>query len=263
MTIDQGQTTAPNDSATHLRTMTVLPQMFRRRGRGTDGAIEVEAYDAVETYEAPDAAEEAEGMDAVEVSHPAELVESDDRDVREFLPVQRTPGSGPFGPTESWDVTHRAEFIEQMECRLAAGERLALVSFGLDRFQKINDSAGLEAGDVALRNAHRVLRWMLGPSNVAYFGSDCFAALLSHDETTGGLVQAALDRLARTDLSDELTGIFATASAGMVVVEGSGTAIDDVLYTAEYALRAAKDLGGNRMVVERPSAASVAFTESA
>jgi GGDEF domain-containing protein len=125
----------------------------------------------------------------------------------------------------------------------------------MDRFQQLNFSQGVEAGDVALRNAYRVLRWILGPSNVAYFGSDCFAALLSYDdvETTTDLVGTALHRLARTDLSDRLTGVFATASAGVIVIDDPEATADGALYEAECLLLAAKDMGGNRVVIERLS----------
>ncbi|MBV9484767.1 MAG: diguanylate cyclase, partial [Frankiaceae bacterium] len=121
----------------------------------------------------------------------------------------------------------------------------------MDRFQQLNLIVGPEAGDVALRNAYRVLRWMLGPSNVAYFGSDCFAALLPYDGTTADAVEAALARLAGTDLSDRLTGVFATASAGMIVVDEASVTADAVLYEAECLLLSAKEQGGNRVAIEQ------------
>jgi diguanylate cyclase (GGDEF)-like protein len=182
---------------------------------------------------------------------PAEPTQLDGQDVGPCVPLQRTPGSGPFGPDDPWDVMHRPAFVKRLEDRIESGEPVTIVAFGMDRFQQLNVAAGLEAGDVALRNAYRVLRWMLGPSNVAYFGSDCFAALLPDDKTTAGLVDAALDRLACTDLSDHLTALFATASAGMVVVDDPAVTADDVLYEAECALRSAKEMGGNRATIER------------
>lgn len=175
------------------------------------------------------------------------------RDIQEAVPTQRKPGSGPFGPDDPWDVLHRHEFIERLEARLDAGQPTTLVAFGMDRFDLLNRTAGLAAGDVAIRNAYRVLRWMLGPSNVAYFGSDCYAALLSYDddETSISMVTAALDRLARVDLSDDLSEIYATASAGIVVVNNVAINADDVLYEAECAMLAAKEKGGSNFAIER------------
>lgn len=248
MTNQQGPATGPSDELTDVGTVNVLPGLLHRPGRWTENVEIVDSSDASE---------------AVDESEPTEPADHD-RDIREFLPMQRTPGSGPFGPGESWDVTHRPEFIARLEDRLQSGEPVALVALGMDQFQRLNLIVGAEAGDVALRNAYRVLRWTLGPRNVAYFGSDCFAALLSYDdETTVSLVSSALNRLARTDLSDRLTGVFATASAGIFVVDDPGVSADQALYEAECVLLSAKDMGDNRVAIEQFAAPYTARAESA
>jgi diguanylate cyclase (GGDEF)-like protein len=232
--------TATADDITDVRSLTILPGLSHRPvDRGLDESV-IDVTDDIDATVEPT---EREAQD--------DLADFDTDEVRLLLPLQRESESDPFGPGDKWDVTRRSGFIAQLEDRLQSGESLAMVAIGLDRFHTLNLAEGMEIGDAVIRNTHRVLRWMLGPGNVAYFGSDCFAVLLPYDgKSTTEMLDAALDQLACTDLSDEMTDVYATASAGMVVVDEAGATVDAVLFEAQRLMLLAKEMGGNGAVVE-------------
>lgn len=239
MTTDPVAALGPHDELTAVRSATVLPRVLRRRTRRN------EAIDELAPIEP--------SGDLVESSEPPERTDSmyddDEVFVRAFIPRQQTRGIGPFGVDQRWDVMLRPEFVERVAGRREAGEALVLVVIGMNGLDELSLGGGPDARDMALRNSHRILRWMLGPSKVAYFGADCFGVLLSYDETSADRIDSVLERLARTDLSDRLSGVFATASAGMVVLDESQISAEDAIYEAECTMLSAKGMGSARVVV--------------
>jgi diguanylate cyclase (GGDEF)-like protein len=131
------------------------------------------------------------------------------------------------------------------------GEPLACLMVDLDRFKRVNDERGHPTGDRALRIVARGLARDNGrPACVARYGGDEFLAILP------GVPLAQAAALAE-QLRDTLTGRLAALGTGISVglaAWRSGESPAALLARADAALRRAKQLGRDRVELERPDA---------
>jgi diguanylate cyclase (GGDEF)-like protein len=129
------------------------------------------------------------------------------------------------------------------------GDPVSLVVIDLDRFKTLNDRAGHQAGDQALRAVGQLLCDGLRGADVAgRWGGDEFAAVLSG---IGAVVaRDVVDRLRSTFTHPSNRGRLPWAvsfSAGVAELEpGDGDDAASLMARADAALYAAKAAGGNR-----------------
>ena len=133
-----------------------------------------------------------------------------------------------------------------------AGTPLGLILFDLDHFKRLNDSAGHEAGDAALRavtmTCHGTLR---DQDRLFRLGGEEFAVVLP-GVTLAGAVEVA-ERLRQAigyiALAD---GQRLTASFGVTERGSQDRALDDLLRRADAAVYGAKGRGRDRVEVAAP-----------
>jgi diguanylate cyclase (GGDEF)-like protein/PAS domain S-box-containing protein len=151
-------------------------------------------------------------------------------------------------------LSNRRHFIEiaQREIKRAArlkhGLSIALVD--LDRFKQINDSHGHSVGDVALVEFARIgLTQVREIDVIARFGGDEFALLLP--EATKAQACDVVERfrgaLSATPITAEGVRLALTMSAGVATLGSAETSLDTLLASADRAMYAAKQAGGNRV----------------
>ncbi|GAA0479407.1 hypothetical protein Ade02nite_39700 [Paractinoplanes deccanensis] len=139
-------------------------------------------------------------------------------------------------------LPNRATALAEGERRLADGSLAAVVQFGLDRFQEVNDMLGRQGADVLLQRVAAGLRAACGDEClVARLEGDRFVVLLAHPAPDPDLA-----RLARR-LTDALRGphtvggVPVSLEASVGVAEAEGNADADVLFRrATAAMRCAK-----------------------
>ncbi len=136
----------------------------------------------------------------------------------------------------------------------------AALLLDLDRFKRINDTLGHEAGDRLLMEVGKRITDCMGTSDttrgsdadlavnpVARLGGDEFTLLLAdlaHPEDAAKVAQRLLDAIARPIMLDgqEIT---VSASIGIALFPEDGSDIDVLSKNAEVAMYSAKDLGRN------------------
>jgi diguanylate cyclase (GGDEF)-like protein/PAS domain S-box-containing protein len=128
-----------------------------------------------------------------------------------------------------------------------SGERLAVALVDLNGFKAINDNAGHDAGDAALRTTARRLERCLRQSDTsARLGGDEFALLL-HDtddieRVMGALMLACNEPFGRTAGAK----IPLSVSIGVSFYPEDGDTTSTLLRRADEAMYAAKRMGGDR-----------------
>jgi diguanylate cyclase (GGDEF)-like protein/PAS domain S-box-containing protein len=137
----------------------------------------------------------------------------------------------------------------RFEEELAGCARGAVLLLDLDRFKYVNDFHGHSAGDELVRTTGRTLTGVVADDGVvARLGGDEFAVLLHGANRTRAELVA--DRILASVRMQELTlgtlPVSTTASIGVVPFGHGDTGVDDVLATADMAMYAAKEAGGNR-----------------
>jgi len=148
---------------------------------------------------------------------------------------------------------NRRSFEMQLDKDLMMAKRLrqplSLIMLDLDRFKHLNDSAGHDAGDEALRQLAACFREELrGVDTAARFGGDEFALILPQAFANGALIVA--DRLRARIERINIPGFGnVTASLGIATFPGNAATRADLLRAADKALYAAKRDGRNRAYV--------------
>jgi diguanylate cyclase (GGDEF)-like protein len=130
---------------------------------------------------------------------------------------------------------------------------LSVVMLDLDGFKQFNDSFGHGPGDALLRELGRALREPLRKSDIACrYGGDEFLLVLPDSSTTD--TQARLEEI-RTSLKrlqirhgEQVLGMI-TLSAGIAQTPEHGTTTNELLQAADEAMYAAKQSGGDRIVI--------------
>lgn len=222
----------------NARAVDVLPEsnrrtarrLFSRRG-GTSVDPAAPAPETTETAETPATA----------------------RRLTDLIPAQ--PAAADSAPTEF--ASGRDRLLVEIGDVLSRRTPVhALVQFGIDDYQQLAERVGPAATEAALRRAGIILTWVFPGHQVTRIDGGCFAALFPFDDQLSA--QAQIDRclalIASTDLSDDASGIRATASAGIVVLDRPGLTPDGVLVEAELALVESKR--GGRSAADSPDGAA-------
>ncbi|HLT28041.1 MAG TPA: EAL domain-containing protein [Zeimonas sp.] len=145
-------------------------------------------------------------------------------------------------------LPNRAHLLQQLDARLRAGQRAALLYVDLDRYKLINDTLGHSAGDQALIEVARRLNEAVGARNVVgRMGGDEFVALLSPPGT-----RDEVERLARTILASierplvlSNRAYFLSASIGVAFAPEDAADAQSLIRCADAAMYQVKSAGRN------------------
>lgn len=129
--------------------------------------------------------------------------------------------------------------------------QVAVLALDLDRFQKVNDSLGMPAGDEVLKRVARLLTEHLhGDDTLCRQSGDEFNLLLPNTSATGAahVADKLLQLLARPIAigDDPAQGVNLTASMGVAIYPDNGADFEQLLHSANTALHRAKAKGGNQ-----------------
>ncbi len=147
------------------------------------------------------------------------------------------------------ELPNRLMFRLQLKNALAelgqSGERIHVLHVDLDGFKHINESLGLQAGDLVLQEAAQRLRKSLPEDHLlARIGADEFAVLL----TQGAPVETLAEQV-RMSLAEPITVndrvLFATASVGVATGRRKEDDPESVLQQSDAASHQAQSEGGN------------------
>lgn len=128
----------------------------------------------------------------------------------------------------------------------------AVMMIDLDKFKRLNDEHGHDAGDAVLREFSRRLQENIrGVDLVARFGGEeFFVALPDSDHDAAA---AAAERIRRAiegtafPLPRDKGEVNVTVSIGVAIADGSDTDAEAVIHRADRALYEAKEGGRNRV----------------
>ncbi len=127
-------------------------------------------------------------------------------------------------------------------------KRLSVVMADLDRFKKINDTYGHDAGDRALQAISKFLQKNIRDVDaIARYGGEEFVMLIpdADKEAAFCLAERLREELAKVKLED-LPPI--TISLGIATYPSDGTDIEELIKKADAAMYAAKQKGRNKAV---------------
>ncbi|MBA3240755.1 MAG: sensor domain-containing diguanylate cyclase [Acidobacteria bacterium] len=146
---------------------------------------------------------------------------------------------------------NRRFFEIQLERDLHLATRMrqpvSLIMLDVDRFKRVNDTHGHDAGDVALRIIAEALREEVrGVDTAARYGGEEFAVILPQAGMEGALLVA--ERLRARIETTEIPGLGRiTASFGVATFPLHATSRELLVTTADRALYQAKRTGRNRV----------------
>lgn len=149
----------------------------------------------------------------------------------------------------------REDVQERMIHALAGGQKLALVTIGLDKFRAINHAIGHEGGDqVLIEIAMRLRQAMQQDDLLARLGADTFGWLTTIQGTEVAEFKNRCAQLRKTLSSPLLSGRGATLSASMgaAVFPLHASSAEPLLRASDEAFYRAKELGGNTLDVFDP-----------
>ena len=160
----------------------------------------------------------------------------------------------------------RFDQVFEMEWRrsMRSMRPLALLMIDVDCFKALNDSYGHQRGDDCLREIARVLEEQprRGHDMVARFGGEEFAVLLPGADVAGALrigenIRRAVEGQ-RMEHKRSVTGPWVTVSVGVSSrTPQNGEAPETMLYDADMAMYAAKQLGRNRVEIRETADVAV------
>jgi diguanylate cyclase (GGDEF)-like protein len=143
-------------------------------------------------------------------------------------------------PNRHWVQTYLPEAVARAA---DAGSMLALLFIDLDRFKKVNDTAGHAAGDEVLRNAARRLKDAVRPHDyVARLGGDEFVVILeqlAHKADAAHVAERVLQTFGEGFAVGPTVHILG-ASIGISLFPSDGRDADTLLRNADVAMYSAK-----------------------
>ena len=152
---------------------------------------------------------------------------------------------------------NRRSFEMQLDKDLLMAKRshqpLSLVMLDLDKFKQLNDTAGHDAGDEALRKLADCFREELrGVDTAARLGGDEFVLILPQAYAEGALIVA--ERLRARVAQIEIPGFGSlSTSMGIATFPVHAASRADLVLAADAALYSAKRAGRNRVCVAEHS----------
>ncbi len=131
---------------------------------------------------------------------------------------------------------------------LRSGGRAAVLYLDLDRFKRINDTLGHEAGDALLQEVARRLRLAVRQEDsICRVGGDEFVVLLREIDSaaSAGRVAGKIIEALRQPMSLADVQVTATSSVGIALIPDDSSEADDAIRCADQAMYVAKQQGRN------------------
>jgi diguanylate cyclase (GGDEF)-like protein len=139
---------------------------------------------------------------------------------------------------------------------------LSVAVLDLDRFKRVNDNFGQEFGDYVIQEFARLLESCIRSTDFAFrYACKKFILLLPKTDMDGALmITEKIRRLcAGKEFYDEYHSIRITVSGGVAsYVKHRPKTRDDLLHSADHALRYAKETGRNKVLVASRATAALA-----
>lgn len=127
-------------------------------------------------------------------------------------------------------------------------EKLALIIVDIDRFKSVNDTYGLNVGDMLLKAiGARIKNSLLNKGTLSYLGEDHFGILIENVDEIEYVVKIAEDiqRVISKGFNLHNAAIDITSSIGISIFPNRNHNPQDLLIEAEKAVLEAKDYGRN------------------
>jgi diguanylate cyclase (GGDEF)-like protein len=140
-------------------------------------------------------------------------------------------------------LPNRRALMEELDRRVAAGQRFTLALADLNGFKRYNDTFGHPAGDALLRRlGDQLAAAWAGRGFVARLGGDEFCVLADGVESAGchGIDPGVLQHRLHQALREEGDGLSVTAVSGLATVPVEATDASAALRLADTNLYAAK-----------------------
>lgn len=139
------------------------------------------------------------------------------------------------------------QFERDLQMANRMRQPLSLIVLDIDNFKEINDRAGHEAGDLALRLLADCVRANLRAVDTAVrFGGDEFVVILPQAGIQGALIVAERLRSRIEQIEVPAFGRL-SASLGLATFPVHGSSRDTLILAADRALYSSKELGRNRV----------------
>lgn len=148
-------------------------------------------------------------------------------------------------------LANRRQMDRQIEGTLAAfkasGRPCALMMMDLDKFKRVNDTLGHQAGDAMLIEVANRLKNITGDrAKIGRLGGDEFQIMIADEDDRGKLGQLAkkiIQILSQPYSLDEGKRAIIGASVGIAVAPFDGATLEELVRAADLALYAAKNGG--------------------
>jgi diguanylate cyclase (GGDEF)-like protein len=154
-------------------------------------------------------------------------------------------------------LPNRSLFVNRSVLSLAEGKRYhkktAIMQLDLDRFKRVNDNFGHEAGDEVLKELAERLKFSLRLTDtVSRLGGDEFSVLISemNDSETAVVVANKILEVVRKPFGN---GFKLTASVGIAISPDNGDDLQMLLRIADTKMYEAKKSGGDRYCLALPN----------
>ena len=156
-------------------------------------------------------------------------------------------------------LLNRRYLLHRLEEEFSRARRyrtpLSVLTLDIDHLKDVNDTHGLEAGDVVIRRIGQLLRGQMRREDVlGRIGEDVFGVVLTGNRFRGAAVFA---NKIRTEVEETVIDyrdveLQVTISAGITTFPDNPAirSSEDLLRIAENALREAKSRGGNRVFID-------------
>ena len=146
-------------------------------------------------------------------------------------------------------LSNRRHFVERAREAIAVARRYGqwctFAIIDIDRFKRVNDQGGHQAGDQALVSLAAVLEANLRTTDLAArFGGDEFVILMPLTAPEAG--RAVAERI-RHAVHDDATATSLTVSIGVASLLGEQAALEELMARADQALYEAKRRGRDRI----------------
>jgi diguanylate cyclase (GGDEF)-like protein len=158
-------------------------------------------------------------------------------------------------------IWNRRAFLEYAPRRLSREaidkHSVALIAFDLDQFKLINDTYGHLAGDRTLCSFCKIVTDALRPNDLfARIGGEEFACLLVDVSPADAvaIAERVRCRFANLDIYSGQSLLRATVSSGLAMAEQQQPDLAALMSAADRALYRAKELGRNRVELEKTAA---------
>jgi diguanylate cyclase (GGDEF)-like protein len=141
---------------------------------------------------------------------------------------------------------------EERSRAIRNGHELAAIMIDIDKFKRVNDRWGHDAGDVVLQHLGGVIRSVVRAEDiVARYGGEEFCILLPEIpvEEAEGVAERLRETIAEEPLPETAGEEHITVSVGVAFLEETDAGEGELFTRADHAMYQVKHVGGNRVCV--------------